>query len=151
MAQVKKRRWPLILGGALLVLLVGGVVALRQLDAYLLTRVRTEAADFSQRAGRTVTVGDLSTTLFPTLGLRLERLAVGPAAGEDLPLATVERVDIQVPVMAVLRSRGSDVPVSNAEVEGLTLNVLRLKDGTTNLQRLQDRLASGAPPKPSTP
>ena len=44
-------------------------------------------------------------------------------------------------------SRGKDVEVQLAEVEGLRVNVLRLADGTTNLERLA-RAAAPAEPSP---
>lgn len=150
MAAVKKKRWPYVLGGILVLLIAIVAVVLWRLDAILLKTARDQAATYSQKLGRPITIGDISTKLFPHVGAQIEDVVVGPAEGEDLPLAELKQVDVSVAAMPLLSSRGKDIQVKNAEVSGLTVNVLRLADGTTNVQRLQEKLAQQQP-KEETP
>ncbi|MGE6762665.1 AsmA family protein [Corallococcus interemptor] len=150
MAAVKKRRWPYVLGGILALLVVIVAVVLWRLDAILLKTARDQAATYSQKLGRPIEIGDVSTKLFPYVGARIQNVSVGAAQGEDLPLAEVKDVTVSVQAMPLLTSKGKDIRVQNAEVSGLTVNVLRLADGTTNVQRLQQKLAEQQP-KEETP
>src|SRR5215217_752003 len=141
----KKRRWPYVLGGvfALLVVVVLGV--LWRLVVILLKTAREQAATYSQKLGRPIEIGDISTQLFPTVGVEVENVSIGAAEGEDLPLAQMASLDISVAAGPLLSSRGKDIQVKNAELSGLTVNVVRLADGTTNVQRLLQRLEEQSP------
>ncbi|NOK35510.1 AsmA family protein [Corallococcus exercitus] len=150
MAAVKKKRWPYVLGGILVLLIAIVAVVLWRLDAILLKTARDQAATYSQKLGRPIEIGDISTKLFPHVGARIENVTVGPAEGEDLPLAQLKEVDVSVAAMPLITSKGKDIRVQNAEVSGLTVNVIRLPDGTTNVQRLQEKLAQQQP-KEETP
>ncbi|HLL00819.1 MAG TPA: AsmA family protein [Myxococcaceae bacterium] len=145
MEPQKKRRWPYVLLGILGVLVIAVAVVLWRLDAILLKQAREQAVTLSQQLGRPVEIGDISTKLFPHAGLDVDDVTVGAAEGEDLPLAQMKNLDVRVATMALLTSRGKDIQVLNAEVSGLTVNVIRLPDGTTNVQRLQERLAQQQP------
>ncbi|CAM3743246.1 AsmA family protein [Corallococcus sp. ZKHCc1 1396] len=147
MAAVKKKRWPYVLGGIVVVLVAIVAVVLWRLDAILLKTARDQAATYSQKLGRPIQIGDISTKLFPHVGAQIENVVVGPAEGEDLPLAELKTVDVSVAAMPLLTSKGKDIQVRNAEVSGLTVNVLRLADGTTNVQRLQEKWAAQQPPE----
>lgn len=147
----KKRRWPWIAGGVVALLAVAAFVALSRLDAYLLTRARTEAQALSQRLGRPVEVGDLSTQLFPHVGVEVAGLKVGPAEGEEASLAELEELDVAVALWPALRSRGQEIQVLNAEATGLLVQVLRKKDGTTNLDQVLKRLEETSPPEAPEP
>ncbi|RJS19997.1 AsmA family protein [Corallococcus sp. H22C18031201] len=154
MSAVKKKRWPYVLGGIFVLLIAGVALVLWRLDAILLKTAREQAATYSQKLGRPIEIGDISTKLFPHVGAEVKNVTVGPAEGEDLPLAQLKSVDVSVAVSPLLSSRGKDIQVQNAEVSGLTVNVIRLADGTTNVQRLQQRLAEQQPkeePKPEEP
>ncbi len=150
MAAVKKKRWPYVLGGILVLLIAIVAVVLSRLDAILLKTARDQAATYSQKLGRPIEIGDVSTKLFPYVGAHIQNVSVGAAEGEDLPLAEVKDVTVSVAAMPLLTSKGKDIQVKNAEVSGLTVNVLRLADGTTNVQRLQEKLAAQQP-KEETP
>ncbi|HVG63801.1 MAG TPA: AsmA family protein [Hyalangium sp.] len=147
MEAQKKRRWPYVLGGIIAVLVLGVAIVLWRLDAILLQQARAQAATLSQQLGRPVEIGDVSTKLFPHVGVDVDNVTVGPAQGEELPLTQLKNLDVQVAAMPLLRSRGKDVHVLNAEVTGLTVNVIRLPDGTTNVQRLMDKLAEQKKPE----
>jgi AsmA protein len=153
--MASKRRWPLILGGIFVLLIVLLMVALWQLDAILLRTAREQAATYSQKLGRPIAIGDISTKLFPFVGAEVKDVSVGAAEGEPAPLAQLQRITVSVATGPLIRSRGHDIQVKNAELEGLTVNVVRFKDGTTNVQRLTDKLAEEKPapakPEPTQP
>ena len=48
-------------------------------------------------------------------------------------------------------SKGKDIDIRSAEIDGLTVNVVRLPDGTTNLEALEKKIAQSAPPKKEEP
>jgi AsmA protein len=149
--QPKKKRWPYVVGGIVLFLVVVGAVALWRLDAILLERARTEAATLSQTLGRPVEIGGISTQLVPHVGVEVENVVVGAAEGEQVPLMELKELDVAVALWPALTSRGQDIQVKNAEVSGLTVNVVRLPDGTTNVSRLQEKLAQQQPKEEKPP
>ncbi|WP_224368629.1 DUF748 domain-containing protein [Hyalangium versicolor] len=151
MEAQKKRRWPYVLGGIVVVLVAVVAIVLWRLDAILLTQARAQAATLSQQLGRPVEIGDISTKLFPHVGVDVDDVTVGPAEGEELPLTQLKNLDVRVAAMPLLRSKGKDIQVLNAEVTGLTVNVIRLADGTTNVQRLMDKLAQQQKPEEEKP
>nr|WP_216672751.1 AsmA family protein [Corallococcus exiguus] len=138
------------MGGILVLLIAIVAVVLWRLDAILLKTARDQAATYSQKLGRPIEIGDVSTKLFPYVGAHIQNVSVGAAEGEDLPLAEVKDVTVSVAAMPLLTSKGKDIRVQDAEVSGLTVNVIRLADGTTNVQRLQEKLAAQQP-KEETP
>jgi AsmA protein len=146
--QPKKKRWPYVVGGIVLLLVVVVAVALWRLDAFLLQRARTEAAQLSQQLGRPVEIGGIDTQLFPHVGVEVENVVVGAAEGEPVPLTELKKLDVGVALWPALKSRGQDIQVRNAEATGLTVNVVRLPDGTTNLSQLQEKLAQREPEEP---
>ncbi|HTP30325.1 MAG TPA: AsmA family protein, partial [Anaeromyxobacteraceae bacterium] len=114
------------------------------LDRILLSRARAEAAALSRTWGRPVEIGAISTRLVPSVSLRASGLQVGAAAGEPRPLVELARVEVRLSLIGTLLSACKQVDVKAIEVDGLRVNVLRLADGTTNLERF---LGAAAPPK----
>ncbi|MFP2925406.1 AsmA family protein [Pyxidicoccus sp. 3LG] len=147
----KKRRWPYVLGGIFALLVIVVAVALWRLDAILLKTARDQAATYSQKLGRPIEIGDISTKLFPTIGAEVENVTIGPAEGEELPLAQLAAIDVRVAAGPLLSSSGKDIQVKNAEVSGLTVNVVRFPDGTTNVQRLLQKLEEQQPKEEEKP
>ena len=123
------------------------------LDAVLLKEVRAQTAELSKKWGREVTVGGVATQLVPRVGVVVKDVSVGPGPGEPEPLATLQRAEVAVEVMPALRSRGKDLQVTKAEVTGLTVNVIKLPDGSQNVNRLLDKISEGKAPeaKPAEP
>ena len=147
--QPKKKRWPYVVGGIVLGLVVVGAVALWRLDAFLLEKARAEAAVYAQKLGRPVQIGDLSTRLLPSVGVEVEDVVVGAGEGEPAPLVEMKRLRVGVALWPALTSKGKDLQVKNAEVSGLTLNYVQLADGTSNVSRVQDKLAADQPAEPA--
>jgi AsmA protein len=150
MARSSSRsRWPRLVTAALVTLVALAVLigaGLLLLDRVLLARARAAAGELSRSWGRPVEIGGIATKLVPWLGARVTDVRIGAAQGETRPLLELPRAEVHLNLLGALLSRGKDVEVKLAEIQGLRVNVLRLADGTTNLERLA-RAAS--PPEPS--
>src|SRR5262249_11568906 len=140
------KRWQKVLLVAVAALVVLLVVVSFVLDGILTSKAREQAQKLSQEWGRPVEVGSVSTTFLTGLGARVADVKIGAAQGEDVPLVDLKRVEVKMALLRAIFSAGKSIEVRSAEVQGLTVNVERLKDGTTNLQRFQDKLAQA--PKP---
>jgi AsmA protein len=129
------------------------VVLLFVIDRIATSKAREQAAKLSQEWGRPVSIGSVSIKLLTGLGVHVEDVQVGPAEGEGEPLVTVKDVSVRAALLKAMFSRGKDVEIRSAEIDGLTVNVIRFPDGTTNLERLQKKIASQpkeeAQPKPA--
>jgi AsmA protein len=149
----KRRRWPRVAGIALVVLVAVIAVAVLALDRILLSQVRKRTDQLSQDLGRPVTVDGVATKLWGGLGVKVSGLGIGAGPGEDRPVLALARAEVEADLWRAIRSGGSDVLVREAVVQGLTLNVVKLPDGTTNLERLSQALEkrSAAQPKPAQP
>ncbi len=58
---------------------------------------------------------------------------------------------VKVAALRALFSMGKDIVVRSIEVAEPMVNVVRLPDGTTNLERVQTRLAEQEKSKPAEP
>lgn len=77
-----------------------------------------------------VIAGDIEHTLWPRLGLTLGQTTFGNAPGfGDAPMATVEKVDINVAVMPLLKKK---VEASKLVLHGLKMNLHKNSQGVTN-------------------
>jgi AsmA protein len=142
------KRWQKI-GGIILLVLVAAIVVLSfVLDGILTSKAREQAQQLSAEWGRPVQIGGVATKLLTGLGVRVSDVQIGAGPGEDVPLVDLKRVEVKLALLRAIFSAGKDVEVRSAEVQGLTVNVVRLPDGTTNLQRLQEKMAKGAGEKP---
>ncbi len=139
------RRWPKLLAAVLLFLVLIGVVAAFTLDRFLTSAARDEAAHLAVTWRRPVEVGAVKTTILGGLGVRVEGVRIGAAAGEPRPLLELDRAEVKLELLRALRSGGTDVRVSGVELRGLRVAVVRLVDGSTNIQRLADAMARGGP------
>jgi AsmA protein len=142
------KRWQKIVGVAFAILVVLVVVVSFVLDGILTSKAREQAQELSQQWGRPVQIGSIATKLLTGLGVRVSDVQIGAASGEDVPLVDLKRAEVKVALLRAIFSAGKSVEVRSAEAQGLTVNVERLRDGTTNLQRFQEKLAAGAEKKP---
>lgn len=83
--------------------------------------------------------GDIALSLFPSLGARLGKVSLSEAGG-DREFAGVDEARVALKLMPLLSRQ---VVVDTVEVKGLRANLVRHKDGTTNLDDL-----AGAGQKP---
>ena len=150
MARQDARRWPRILaivGAVLAVLVVAGVLVL---DRVLLRVAKEEAAAYSQKLGRPIAVEGVATRLWGGLGVKVTGLSVGAGPGEGLPLLELPSAEVSVGILRALLSRGREIAIDRAVVHGLRVNVVRLPDGITNLERME-RALSAQGPAPARP
>src|SRR3954468_6497124 len=141
------KRSRIVLLSILGVIVVAVVVGLFVVDSVLTNVAHGQADIFSQKLGRKVEIGSVATKLITGLGVRVSDVSVGPGPGEDLPLVQVPRIDVKAALLQAIRTRGKEVTIRSGEIEGLKVNVVRLKDGTTNVERLQKALAEKEPKK----
>ncbi|HSP18544.1 MAG TPA: AsmA-like C-terminal region-containing protein [Myxococcaceae bacterium] len=146
-----QKRWVRVLAVVVAVLVAIVFVASLVLDSILTRRAQAEAATLSQQLGRPVAVGRISTSFLTGLGAKVTGLEVGAAQGEGVPLAQVKEVAVRVAALRAILSLGKDIVVRSVEVTEPVVNVVRLPDGTTNLERLQARLAQEQKPATSEP
>jgi AsmA protein len=151
-----RRRWQRVAGAALLVLVVLAVVGVFALDRILLRAARREAAALARDLGRPITLGNIETKLWGGLGVRVSDASIGPGEGEDRPLLELRRAEVSLALLRAALTRGKEIHVRGAVVEGLRLNVLKLADGTTNVERVARALekkakAAPAPEQPGEP
>jgi len=146
-----QKRWVRVLAVVVAVLVVVVFVLSLVLDSILTRRAHAEATTLSQRLGRPVSIGRVSTSFLTGLGATVSGIEVGAAADEGVPLAQVKGVGVKVAALRALFSMGKDIVVRSVEVDQPMVNVVRLGDGTTNVERLQSRLAQQEKAKPSEP
>ena len=133
------KRWQKILIGIVAAIVVALVVLSFVLDGILTSKAKEEAQKLSQEWGRPVEIGGVATKLLTGLGVRVSNVQIGAAQGEDVPLVDLQKVEVRMALLRAIFSAGKSVEVRSAELQGLTVNVERLPDGTTNLQRFQDK------------
>src|SRR6266446_1318482 len=142
------KRWQKILGIAAAIVVAVLVVLSFVLDGILTSKAREEAQKLSQEWGRPVQIGGVSTKFLTGLGARVSDVQIGAAPGEEVPLVDLKRVEVKVALLRAIFSGGKSVRVRSAEAEGLTVNVVRFPDGTTNLEKFQQKLSEKAEQKP---
>lgn len=104
-ARMTARRWPIVLIGIVLLLIVGGVVALKllfppeRLRAMVVPRVEAVV-------GREVRLSSVSLKLFPRVAVRLEGFAIANAEGfGPEPALELRALDLRPRVLPLLRGR----------------------------------------------
>ncbi|MGC3999221.1 MAG: AsmA-like C-terminal region-containing protein [Anaeromyxobacter sp.] len=137
----RPRRWPRILLIVLAVLVALLVAAVLLLDRIINSQVHEQTAKLSRELGRPIAVDEVSTRLLGGLGVKVTGVSVGAAEGEGLPLLELDRAEVGLALLRAIFSGGSDIAVREAVVEGLRVNVVKLPDGTTNVERLSKKLA----------
>src|SRR5215469_5184538 len=135
------RKTLFIVGSVLLVLVVAGAIGLSVLDSILLKQARAQAGVSSEKLGRPIAVGDVSLKLLFGPSIRVSQVEIGPASGEKLPLLAIKSAEVKPALFKVLTSRGKQMQIESAKVEGLAINVIRFADGSTNIQRLQSKVS----------
>ena len=141
------RKLVVILGPVLVVLVIAGAIGLSILDSVLLREARVQASTFGQKIGRPITIERISTKIIFGPSVRVSGVRIDPASGEDMPLLDLSRVEVTPKLLKAVASRGKQIEVRSVEIEGLTLNVIRFPDGTTNIERLQSKLPQDRQPE----
>lgn len=102
-----------------------------------------------EKLNRTLKIGgDIKLTFYPTLGANLGGISLSEHAS-DKEFASVESVRVALQLMPLLSSQ---VVVNQVEVRGLRANLVRRKNGTTNIDDLlakDKKPATHAAPAPA--
>lgn len=141
------RKLVVIVASVLLVLVIAGAIALSILDSVLLREARAQASTYGQKIGRQITIDRISTKIILGPSVRVSGIRIGPASGEEMPLLDLSRVEVTPKLLKAIVSRGKQLEVRSVETDGLTLNVIRFPDGTTNIERLQSKLSQDRQPE----
>ncbi len=150
-AHRARRRWPKVVGAVLVLLVLLVVAGVLALDRILLSQVRKQTDALARDLGRPVSVGGVATKLWGGLGVRVTDVTIGAGEGEDVPLAELRRVEVEASVLRAVRTRGKELHVRDAVLEGLRVNVVKLPDGTTNLERVAAALEKMEEPGRAAP
>jgi AsmA protein len=135
------KRWQKIVGVVAAAILVAGFALSLLLDSMLTSKAHGAAEEFSKKAGRTVSIGSVSAKILTGLGVRVNDVRIGPAESEGAPLLELKRAEVRVAALRAIFSAGKDVEVRSAAIDGLSVNIIRMPDETTNLERLQKKIA----------
>ncbi|GAC1544180.1 MAG: hypothetical protein NVS2B9_11390 [Myxococcales bacterium] len=141
MADHPRKKLPLVLAAIAGALLVAFLIVLSVVDGVATRKAQEQAALYSAKLGRKIEIGSISSTLFTGLGVKISDVSVGPGQGEQETLLKLARAEVKVAALKAVFSLGKKVEVRSAELSGLDFNVVRFPDGTTNVERLQKRLA----------
>lgn len=128
------KRWQKVVLAVVAIVAVVLIVASFILDGVLTSKAHEEAQTLSQQWKRPVEIGSVKIRLLTGLGARVSKVEIGPAKGESAPLVELQDVEVRVDLLALFKG----VEVHDLEVRGLTVNIERLPDGKTNLERFQD-------------
>ena len=139
-----------------LALAVLGVVALVGIAVGILLAVIDEgtikqqlASVVKENTGGELTIdGGLGVSIFPQLGLSVERLQFTPP-DEKSPLAAIGTLRLGVDFLPLLRGQ---INVGDITLSGLSLNLIKHKDGTGNWEKIKKTGAapSGTPAEAPT-
>ncbi|BBD07230.1 AsmA family protein [Desulfovibrio ferrophilus] len=131
-----------ILAGVAVVLVVAtGAVLYSVVDT---ERIKSELSDLvrSQTGRQLVFKGDVGISVFPWLGMELGPISLSNAPGfGDTPFAEIKRTNVKVRLLPLL---SKDIQVKTLNIEGLSLNLERNKQGISNWDDLTN---SSAPAK----
>src|SRR5262249_54922995 len=128
--------------GVVVLAIIGLVVLVSAFDAEKYKPELVKAV--KDKTGRTLVIGDpLKLTLFPSLGLDTGRVALSES-GSNKPFARIGKLHASVRVLPLLARQ---VVLDRIELSGLAADVVRHKDGSTNI----DDLISGDKGTPASP
>src|SRR5690606_1172068 len=90
--------------------------------------------------------GDIGWSLFPWLGLELHDTTIASGDTPDQPIADLQMIGLSVRVLPLLRR---EVQMSDIRVEGLSLHLIRDKQGRGNWEGLGRASAESEAAKPA--
>jgi AsmA protein len=152
MTAPRSHRLRNILLGTVAVLVVLVVAGVLVLDQVINSVARKETARLSQELQRPIALEKVATRFWGGMGVKVSGLSIGPGPGEGVPLLELARAEVSVALLRAIFSGGREIAVREAVVHGLRVNVEKLPDGETNLEKLAKRLQAskgeGAAPSP---
>jgi len=141
--------------GIVAVVLAGiGLAASVALNSMLAHRKDKLLAQLSEQLGRQVTVAKLKASLWRGASVTAEQVTIAgdpSTPGDQAPLLQAERVRVRVSIGRALVTLGRRVLVKEVSVRRPTVNLVRFKDGTLNVEHLAARMERPKPAAPSQP
>lgn len=137
MSVIKILKWAAISIVALIIVIgVGLVVIVNGMDWNKFKNTIQEQT--AKHTGRELTIaGDLSPSFFPWAGISFGEVTLENAQGfEGDVFANVDSADVKVELLPLLRR---EINVKSVELHGMSLNLQRDADGTTNWDDLTQR------------
>lgn len=131
---------------ALVVVLFVAAVAFVDLDKLVNEQVAKVKPDLEQRLGRKLSIGQVTTRVFPTLGGRVEAVTIAAdprQKADDRPLLQLGSVGFDVALLKAVFTFGQHIEVTHVDVSGLRLSVVRFPDGRLSFQDIVDRQSTG--------
>lgn len=107
-------------------------------------------AAVQDKTGRTLTLsGDITLSVFPWLGVRIDHASLADAKGfGDKPFAEIKTVDVRVKLLPLLRKH---IEIGTLALDGLRLRLARKANGQTNWDDLVKAFASDDDSKDAEP
>ncbi len=132
--------------GILIGLVLLGVIAVGILSLVVKPeKIKQEVAEqFQEKTGHSLVIdAPVEWSVFPWVGLHLEKVKVGNAPGfGSEPLAAVDYLDVKVELAPLLKKR---ISVDTVVLKGVELNLERNKAGKANWEGLTGGKKSGTP------
>lgn len=135
----------LLVVAALVVLAIAGValaVALIDVDGMINAEIAKRKPEIEKQLGRSVETGKVTTTLFPTLGGKIEqvKVAADPAHPEDdEPLLEVGSLGFELALWDAIVSGGKRITLKAIYLDGLRVSVVRYKGGRLSYEDITER------------
>ncbi len=106
-------------------------------------------AQVEQATGRDFSIdGDIGLTLYPWIGLKLEKTTLGNASGcSDRAFAWLAQLNVKVIVLALLKKR---IEINKVQLKGLQLSLEVDKNGNNNWSNLAQAGSATAPASSAT-
>jgi len=127
---MKVLKW--LIGGLLVLVLVIGIGAAALVYLVDWNDFRDTIQNQTKKhTGRDLTIaGDLKPTVFPFIGVSIGDISLANAEGfGDVPFAKMASADVKVELLPLLKK---EVNVRTVELQGLTLDLQKAADGTSN-------------------
>ncbi len=141
----------LVAAGLLLLIALGfGAIALFvDLDGMVAAQLKTAKPAIEEKLGRKVEFGTVKTHLFPTVGGSIAgaSIAADPAhAEDDQPLVQAKSIGFDISLWRALFTFGQSIVINEIHVDGLSLSLVRYKDGSLSIEDIMQRQAATAEP-----
>ena len=134
----------------LLVVLAGAAFLLVDPKAFVEKKKDELARQTSEQLGRTLTIGPVTATVFPTLEARVQDVKLsGPVEGAP-PQAAIAQVDVKLDLWKAVFSAGQILEVDHVVINGLALRASRDAQGKWDFDDVLRKLEAEAAKKPQT-
>src|SRR3954465_11535127 len=103
------KRWQKVVAIVVVALVAAVIVLSFVVDGIITSKAKEQAQKLSQEWGRPVELDSVATNLLPRRGVRGAGVHSGAAQGEDVPLVSVERVEVRLALLRAIFSAGKSI------------------------------------------